>query len=385
MLLLAACVDPFKVDIISNQSYLVVDGTLTNIPEAQIIRIYQTKDETRYKSSEYSATISPGENSTIPFSQARVLVLENEATAYLFNEIEPGTYQSSPDFVPKVGSTYRLIFERGDLKYESNEEMMVSVAEIKRVYEVFNQEGIKNKLVNNIQTSTNDFYVDFDDAVDEQNFYRWLWVDYELQSICETCQQGRLVREGEGLGQCVEDKSLATFNFFDYECDAFCWDIIISDGIDIFSDQNANGQPQKGKLVAQIPVFQSNSTLVSIQQMSLTPNAYRYYNQAKEQALSSGSLADTPPSPNRSNVYNINDRSELVLGFFTVSDVDEARLMLQRDDGATAQPNGLFNFQNNRTPSLETPDFGRVRIPKAQCQRINGRTPNAPRNWQFGL
>lgn len=385
ILFLTACVDPYRVTIQANQSYLVVDGTLTNLQEPQLIRIYKTEGNTRYVSSEYSATISPVANSTSPISNANVIVLENESQGYSFNEVEPGIYQSPFGFTAKVGNTYKLQFTADGKLYESNPETMIAVPQIDRVYETFNSIGIKSRLVNNVQTPTNDFYIEFKDPATETNYYRWKWIDYELQSFCKTCQQGRLVREGEPAGACEEDRSLATFNFFDYECDAFCWDLIESDGIDIFSDVNANGNEQKGKLIAQIPVFQSNACLVSIRQLSMTPSAYRYYKLASEQAVSSGSLADTPPSPNRSNVFNTTEKSELVLGFFTVSDVFEARLMLERNDGAAAERNGLFRFQKNRAPNLETTDFGRVRIPKARCESSFSRTSDAPRNWQFGL
>lgn len=385
MLFLAACVDPFRVDIVANDTYMVVDGTLSNVPEQQYIRIYETKDETRYISSAFSATISPVRNSTTPLKGAMVQVLENGNRPYFFEEVEPGVYGSSFGFLPKVGSTYQLQIETANRKYESNPEKMLAVPVIERVYEVFNKIGIKGRLVNNVQTPTNDFYIDFNDPADETNYYRWRWVDYELQNYCLTCQQSRLIRPGVEAGACTNDPFLPSFNKFDYECDAFCWDFIESDGIDIFSDSNANGNPQKGKLVAQIPVFQSNSCLVSIEQMSLTANAFRYYKLAAEQSQNTGSLADTPPAPNRSNVVNIADQKELVLGFFTVSDVAEARLMLVRDDPSGAMPNTLFRFQNNREANLETQEFGRLRIPKARCQSSSNRTGNAPRNWQFGL
>lgn len=385
LVLLAACVDPYKIDILANDTYLVVDGTLTNIPERQLIRIFETKDQTRYRSSEFSATISPVENSTKPLIAAVVGVLENGNQFYPFSEIEPGIYGSPFGFEAKAGNSYQLIIETGSKKYESNPEKMLAVPVIDRVYEVYNSKGVNGRLVNNVQTPSNDFYVDFVDPADETNFYRWRWKDYELQNYCLTCQKSRLVRPGNPEGECVDDPFLPSFNKFDYVCDAFCWDFLESDGIDIFSDRNANGNPQKGKLVAQIPVFQSNSCLVVIEQMSLTANAFRYYKLASEQSINSGSLADTPPAPNRSNVYNVADKSELVLGFFTVSDVAEARLMLVRDDPSGAMPNTLFRFQNNREPNIETQEFGRLLIPKARCKATVSRTPNAPRNWQFGL
>ncbi|MCU1382680.1 MAG: hypothetical protein JWL71_1377, partial [Acidobacteria bacterium] len=159
------------------------------------------------------------------------------------------------------------------------------------------------------------------------------WTLWEIQKMCSTCNQGKyyLFDDKNGVnGDCFKDLTLNYNNIYDYYCEDLCWDIFYSSDINIFADTYTNGQSQKDKLVAQIPVHQSNPCLVSLQQQSLTPAAYRFLKLLQDQTVNTGTLADTPPAPIQGNVVNVNDKNELVIGFFTASSVSEYRTMLWR-------------------------------------------------------
>ena len=145
----------------------------------------------------------------------------------------------------------------------------------------------------------------------------------------------------------------------------------------IFTD----GQQIKHKLVAQIPLYQSNATLVSLQQMSLTPNAYRYFKLIQDQSVNTGTLADTPPAPIKSNLVNIADKNELVLGYFSASSVAEVRYMLSRKNTKGGIYNGLFKAIHNRVPNLEQKSMERPYIPLAVCKKSKSRTQIRPEGW----
>ncbi|MDZ7935097.1 MAG: DUF4249 family protein [Emticicia sp.] len=157
---------------------------------------------------------------------------------------------------------------------------------------------------------------------------------------------------------------------FDYTCGTSCWDIFYSSDINIFSDIFTDGQLQKNKLVAQIPLYQSNQCLVGIQQMSLSPNAFRYFKLIQDQSINTGTLADTPPAPIKSNVYNKDDAGELVLGYFSVSSVYEQKYMLTRKNATGAGLNALFLTKNNRLPQPEGSSVERLDIPLAICKKV---------------
>ncbi|MFN4146840.1 MAG: DUF4249 domain-containing protein [Runella sp.] len=378
------CIDPYKVEIQTPKSYLIIEGNLSNLPEKQFVSIFRTKTNTVFKSSDFTSTIVAQRGGTEPVQKAKVSVLENGQKTYLLTEESPGYYVLPFDFLGKLGHSYQLFVETPEgQKYASAPETMSFVPPIAKIYERFNPKGILDRTTTVGQLPTNDFYVDFEDPPNQRNFYRWTSITYELQNICATCRGGRYFRDSPTEGACKEDRNLSVNNLFDYECETLCWDIFYGSSLEIFSDVYTDGRLQKDKLVAQIPLYQSNPCLVVIRQMSLSPNAYRYLKLVQDQSVNTGTLADTPPAPIRGNIENLADRTELVLGYFSVSMIEENRYWLERTNTNGALPNGLFLVKNGREPIMEPSSVNRPVVPKAICVNIGNRTSNSPSGWRF--
>jgi hypothetical protein len=386
MSILSSCVESFDVDINTSKGYLLIDGTITDLVEQQYISIARTNPDVSYTSSEFTSLINPPRKSSIPLTGAVIKLTVNNSQSITLSELEPGTYILPNDFKGIVGNSYKLsILTKDGKKYESSDEKMLPVAPVKRVTETFNAKGIRKLSIYGENTPTNDLYVDFDDPVNEKNFYRWRWYDYETIKFCETCLRGRYyqVQTDKGLrGVCLQDNNLRPNEIYDYQCQDVCWDIFPSSDIIIFSDVYTNGQPQNNKLVAQVPLYQTNPCLVNIQQMSISANAYRYYKLIQDQSVNTGTLADTPPAPIRSNVYNVNDQTELVLGYFTASSVYQVPTMVYRKNATMGEFDSIFKYLNNRTPRGELVSFERGKIPDALCIPSKTRTPNYPYGWK---
>jgi hypothetical protein len=386
---LSACVEPYSVDFGAAQEYIVVDGVVTDMEGPQFITLSKTNPEAKNESSEFTQTIWTKGLSTLPLTKAKVKVIVNESQSYDLTEYEPGVYQLPLSFRGKVGESYQLQFQTEEGKsYESSGEKMLPVTPVKRAYDVFNPKGIsKLSEYYGDYTPSNDIYLDFDDPAAERNFYRWQWTLWEVQKTCATCNQGKyyLFDAENGVdGDCFKDLTLKFNNVYDYTCEELCWDIFYSKDITIFSDIYTNGQTQKDKLVAQIPLFQSNPCMVSLQQNSLTPNAYRFLKLIQDQSVNSGTLADTPPAPIQGNVVNVNNKNELVIGFFTSSSVAEYRTMLWRKNiNNAAVLNQLFKTIHNRDPIREERSAERPFIPLAICKRNSSRTPFLPKDWKW--
>ncbi|WP_304232129.1 DUF4249 domain-containing protein [Jiulongibacter sediminis] len=384
-----SCVDTYDVRISGSKKYLIVEGTITNVSdERQRVKIFETDDQSEYVSTQFSKTIFSPDSEALPVQGAEVKILENGSTSWNLTETEPGIYDMPQTFFANLGRTYQLQIKMPDGRnYESSVEEMLPVADIENFEVRLNLEGIQTPRLYNIRIPTQDFYLDFKDPAGEQNFYSWSWTDYEIQKICHTCKQGRYYTEdgtASSEGDCVIDSNLHPNTLYEYECSGFCWEIFPGEDIQIFSDVFTDGQLQTKKPIAQVPALQKNTSLVVIQQKSLTPGAFRYLKLIEDQSVNSGSLADTPPAPIKSNVLNINKPEELVLGYFTASSVKELRHMLSRADVPGVLPDHLFAALNNRDPILEPESEVRTFIPLATCRASENRTPIAPRNWQFG-
>lgn len=384
-----ACVEPYSVNFESAKEYIVVDGVITDLDEPQFITLSKTNPEATNESSEFTQTIWTKGLSTLPLEKATAKIIVNGSQTLNLTEVEPGIYQLPANFKGKVGDAYELEFLTENGKhYKSSSEIMPPVSAVKRAYDVFNPKGIPRLSEYYGEfTPSNDIYLDFDDPAGEKNFYRWQWTLWELQKTCTTCNQGKyyLFDAENGVdGDCFKDLTLKYNNIYDYTCEDLCWDIFYSKDITIFSDIYTNGQGQKDKLVAQIPLLQSNPCLVSLQQNSLTPNAYRFLKLIQDQANNSGTLADTPPAPIQGNVTNQKDKNELIIGFFTASSVSEYRTMLWRKNIKNAAVlNQLFKTIHNRDPILEERSAGRPYIPLAICKKSRSRSPFLPKDWKW--
>lgn len=71
---------------------------------------------------------------------------------------------------------------------------------------------------------------------------------------------------------------------------------------------------------------------LTIYQQSLSKGAYKYWNSVKQVAEREGSLFETPPGKINSNIYNINNSSEEVLGYFYVTEIDTIRRLIKPED-----------------------------------------------------
>lgn len=384
-----ACVEPFSVDFGTAKEYIVVDGVITNMDVPQFISLSKTNPDAKNESSEFTQTIWTKGVSTLPLSGAKAKLIVNGSTQVALTESESGIYELPPAFRGKTGDSYQLKFITEDGKsYESGLEKMLPVPQVTRAYDIFNPKGIPrlSEYYGDF-TPSNDIYLDFNDPGGEQNFYRWQWTLWEVQKTCSTCNQGKyyLFDTENGIdGNCFKDLTMPFNSVFDYSCEDLCWDIFYSNGINIYSDVYTNGQSQKDKLVAQIPLLQSNPCLVSLQQNSLTPGAYRFLKLIQDQAVNSGTLADTPPAPIQGNVVNTNDKNELVIGYFTASSTAEYRTMLWRKNIRNAAVlNQLFKTIHNRDQVLEERSPERPYIPLAICKKNRSRTPFLPGGWRW--
>ncbi len=370
--LMTACVETYDASAPQTANLLVVEGTLTDLPEIQTVRLSRTR-------------VINGRSGTLPVEGARVEVRVNDApTTVVFREskTEKGVYEGPDGFRGQTGSRYqlRLTLPEG-ARYESGVETMQAVSKIEKVYDRFDPQAIANVEKTRF-TPANLIYVDTQDPPGQRNFYQWTWTLWEQQQWCAFCQGGLYYLSNDALsGVCQPSRQLLASNLFDYNCLYACWEILFSNEVNIFSDQYTNVRPITGRLAAKIPFYQKLPALVEIQQRSLTPEAYRYFKLLADQTQNTGGLADTPPAPLVGNVRNLADDRENVVGYFTASGTSAVRYWLNREN-TTGNWIGLFEALNGRTPNPEPPSGPPPRPPSAVCVPGPNRTPVKPEGWQ---
>lgn len=381
LLLSQACVDSFTPDLTLNTRVVVINALLTDKPNQPPITLSQ------------SVSRRDSANSTTPLTRATVTILVNGSPSLTLREspTDPGTYLLPADFRGLLGNTYQLRFRTAEnVTYESSVETMSAAPPISRAYDTFNPTGLK-PTADADPIATNDVFIDFADPAEGRNFYLWRWRLYEVQTWCATCVQGRyVVRDIGPVGSgpvdvigCVADKTLPYNNQFDYACRGLCWEIFYSSRIDILSDVYTNGTKQVGHKIASVPIYQRNPALLTIEQLAISANAYRYYQLIADQVQNTGTLADSPPAPLAGNVRNLADPTENVVGYFSAAAVSVYPYKINRQNLPLTNLRGLFYMQNNRAPNIDNAPGGvyGMGLPSALCVESRTRTANIPPGW----
>ncbi|QMW05622.1 DUF4249 domain-containing protein [Spirosoma foliorum] len=370
---LVRCVDPRPATINSSLNVLIVDGTLTDKAETQVIRLNRSQ-----------ADPLSGRLGYLPVTKANVQLVVDSGNVVIAQETTDGRYQLPADFQGQAGHTYQLKFTLSDgTHYESTPELLQPVAPIGQVRAQFNPTSLSGtERLNNIYTAAHDFYVDFTDPANQTNYYRWEWTDWERQEWCRSCQRGLyqiLDAQGALLEDCVNNTLNSSFPNYDYNCRTACWEIIYSNNLILFSDQYSNGNPVKGLLVGRIPLYSKEHCLVDIRQSSLTKSAYEYLKRLSDQTQTTGGVDGGQPALLVGNIHNVAQYNEAVVGYFTVSSVSSFRYWLTRSDASGFTP-GLFQALNGHDPTRE-PAIGN-RPPLAVCVSSDTRTPYKPEGWR---
>ena len=247
-LLIGACVDTVELNLRGTVDVLVVDGTITNLAEPQIIRL------NRSKADPYT-----GRFGDTPLTGVLLSVVVNGTETVLASEISSGTYQLPDNFRGQIDSQYRLRFQLPDgTHYESSDETMLAAPPINNLTDQYNPRGAGADRRDGL-LATNDLYIETDDPANTVNYYRWDWKLWERQGWCHTCTNG-LYYEYDGTGKLIETcipfpaAPQITINN-DYECRSPCWEILYSNQLNLFSDASTNGRTIRGRLVAQIPFY----------------------------------------------------------------------------------------------------------------------------------
>jgi hypothetical protein len=358
----AACVEPFDITLTSKKIILVVDGTLSDQDEPQVITLKKTQPNTGYIS--YLAE-----------REAKVVVIENGTARYNCTEEGLGRYVLPAGFKPKVNSEYALsIVLKDGTEYLSGAEKMKPVPEIDTVY---SEVSIGDIPYRSSKVNGNKVYLNTEDFKETGDNYLWNWKLYERQTYCASCLEGLYYNTPPPEGRCVGSSGLlGTGIIYDYFCPGDCWEIYYQDYINVMSDTYSNGNKITGRLIAEIPLYQTSGALLEIKQQSVTPTSFRYLKLLAEQSQGTGSLADTPPAALVGNIKNIKDPYESVGGYFMVSSSRTAYFWINRNN-VPGNTTGLFGGRS-ANPEPPTPPF---RPPAAPCIKSKTRTPDKPRGW----
>jgi hypothetical protein len=302
---LCTCIDPFNPKLGGYMSLLVVDGLITDSNNSNTIRL--------------SRTFQDANNGPLMISDATVYITDdNETSTYLINKGN-GIYETdSIEFKGFPGRTYVLHIQTDGVLYESDPCIMQSVPDIDSIY--FEKE---EELINNGTQSQKGIRIYLDSKGGDKNqFYRW--------SFDETWKFK------------VPYPKRFNFNMADSAITAvdnvkeFCWKTRKSGDILIYSNSSGQTLPIRKEPIFFIAADQSDRLLIQysilVNQYSISKNEYDFWNNLNQVNENGADIFSKLPFTVVSNIKNVKNPKERVLGFFQVSAVKQKRKNITLSD-----------------------------------------------------
>ena len=301
MLLISTnCVESY--DFIPDDSgdYLVVSGTVTQEDEINRIRI--------------SRSTAFGTNAAErPVETAEVSLFDSYGRSELFINEGNGLYAHYGYIVrPEIGGKYHIEIAYGTKLYRTTpQEMPDPVVPDSISYEVgrvvqLNSQGNEVTFANiNIQINT---------PINQKTGVTYLrWNVDESWSF--------------GERQCHPLHSPKS---------CYVNNVVNDNQIYLFTGEGISGQYLFRKKVGSKNIIEQiefvEKHYFNVNQYTLTGDAYKYWERAKELSYPAGNIFDLPPATLPGNVFNTQYPDEIVLGYFEVSAKSTARVALYRSD-----------------------------------------------------
>ena len=305
LLLLTSCIERYYPE--SDEIFtgtLVINAALTNSLGTQTVQISRS-DGLIYP--EFIAETSC------------VVELENQAGEQIsFSEASPGYYSvSMPEGFMRIGDQYMLRVLTSDGKvYQSEYSLLHPPTAINKIY--YKIESYPT-VDSDINVEGIQFYLDFEIDADSSEFMRWELVEtYEFHNPDYEGFIYSFDRVLRPMPDSLDDRQ--------------CW--ITGHVNSLYTLDAAN---LSSPFYTHMPLhFVSNETQrlshgysLLVRQHAMDEPSFRYWDELKLNSHTQSGLYDRLPSMTPSNIYNVDDPEERILGFFGVSGVSEKRFFVK--------------------------------------------------------
>jgi len=301
LLLIGSCIYPFDPPSQDYENLLVVEAFLTDGDDAFEVKL--------------SRSIPINTDGNISEENAQISISDNTGNMYDLYEDNPGRYLTSMDFQARTGRSYQLHIQTTDgNQYASDSVFLRETPPIDSVFYGYEERVI---VESSAKVPGLQIYVTTHDTNNNTWYYRWEFEEtWEFRSRFNSEQ----IWEDGMLKDREEQVNL-------------CWKKDASTDLLVTTSKNLNED-----IISEFPiVFVSNNTdrLVSkysilLKQYALNETSYNYWKEIEKVNENLGTLFDPQPSTIESNLYNIHDENDNVLGYFDASSIQEERIFIER-------------------------------------------------------
>lgn len=289
LLIFNSCITQFIPETKEIQELIVVEGLVTDQPTANVIKL--------------SRSLPMGKRSVaIPLHGCVVRISDEKKVFYLLSEMQPGTYVTNPgNFRGVIGEKYKLHIKTDKFSYESLPMELKPVPPIDTLF--YRKIEIKPKDAFSNVTDACQIYLESHDPSNNCRFYRWDYTE--------------------------------TWEFrlpFGVPVNRVCWISNNSNEINI-KNTSALSEDVVDKYPLKFITGETDRLRVKysmlVNQYSINEDEFLYWEKLKTITQDVGSLYDITPAAIPNNIYCIEDPSEAVLGYFSVSSKTSRRIFIK--------------------------------------------------------
>jgi hypothetical protein len=281
---------------------LVVEGLITDQPVVNTIKLTRSLPlGTKIKAD--------------PVTGCTITISDNTGNIFSLKENSPGTYETNPSTFRGIeGRIYTLNIKSGNHTYSSYPVEMIHVPPIDSVYY---EKKILSESSAIIEKDAAQVYVDTHDPTNQCKYYRWEYMEtweFRLPYNEKVVPNNRC-----WISNNSEDINIKTTS------------LLTEDRIKRYPINFISNQTDR--------LNEKYSILVN--QYSLTQEEFSYWEKLQRLSEQTGGLYDKIPSAVPSNIFCIDDPTENVVGYFSVSAASSKRIFI-KDHFA-----GLVNLYTN--------------------------------------
>lgn len=302
----ASCIDPYNPNIKGYKSLLVVEGLITNENSSYKIKLSRTVNE----------------GSSIPerITDANVYITDGDGIKTHLQNSGDGYYTTdSTSLTGVIGQKYTLQIITSDGKeYKSEECTMLPGAGIDTVYYEKGEEisGTLGESFTGIK-----IFLNSADATGLNQYFRWTFEE-----------AWKFIMPGPQRYTCTIFRD-TTFYFEEVPVvKDVCWKKNQSGEIITNSILSGGANYINKQLIKFIAPAKSDRLTqqysILVKQYSISEKEYDFWNNLKKVSESGGDIFDSQPYKVISNIHNVNDAGEMVLGYFEVSAVSRKRIFI---------------------------------------------------------
>jgi hypothetical protein len=302
LVITASCIDPYNLNIRNYSPLLVVEGLITNENNSYEIKLCRTT--------------SREDSSPEKITDANVYIIDGDGLKTHLQNSGDGYYLTDGNsFTGVIGKSYTLqILTSGGKEYRSEACTMFPVAGIDSLYYEKGEEisGILGETFTGINILLNT-----DDATGMNRYFRWSYEEV-WKFILPNPQRYIYIND-------------STFQEVPVVKDV-CWrknysgeivtGAIIPGSVNHIIKQQINfiAPVKSDRLTQQYSIL--------VKQYSISEKEYNFWNNLKKVSEAGGDIFNSQPYPVISNIHNVNDATEMVLGYFEVSAVSQKRIFI---------------------------------------------------------